>query len=76
MPSSVVSQDMFSAHIKTTAIRALQNAQRTKDNGVEPHTAFVKGDRVCVFYKYSQHNIPVGWVYSHVVEAKEHNLKC
>lgn len=73
---SVVSQDILDYHIDTTEIRALQKVQRTNNNGVEPHTAFVKGDREWFLQKSSQQNIPIGSVEAHVVEAKYQSLKC
>lgn len=76
IPSTVVSQDLLDAHIETTAIRAIQRTKRAKDNGVEPKSTFNRGDRVWVFYKSSQQNIPVGWIEARVVEAHEHYVKC
>lgn len=57
-------------------MRALQRAQKANNHDVDHQSTFKKGDRMWVFYKYSQQNIPVGWVEARVIEAEEHTHKC
>ncbi len=76
VPSSVVPEDILSAHKQTVASRALQKVLKSHDNGMPSHLTLKKGMKIWVYYNTSKQNDPVRWIGATVIESTPFFVRC